>query len=1708
MGLTSGIQRGAVAMALLVTSTMGAVAASPPASAADASASTAGATTETAGAGDFSTSFEAGQPQPELSTVETGQDGPRQQNVTGKSSTNGSLLGSVVSVSASAENAPGEVAANLADANPDSKWLAFASTGWVRYQLGAPAKVVRYSLTSANDSPERDPKNFTLQGSQDGSSWTDLDTQANIDFSGRFAKRSFDVATPDTFVYYRLNVTAVHSGSIVQLADWDISDGTTGTGPATPMITSVGSGPISGFNIKPLVGWTGLKALRYSGGHTADGRGYAWNRLFDVDVPVTSTTELSYKIFPDMVAGDLTYPSTNAAIDLRFTDGTYLSDLSALDAHGVSASPSGQGKGKILYANQWNAVTLEVGRVAAGKTIDRILVGYDNTAAKADTRFGGWIDDLSVAADPAAVDESDLTNFVDTRRGTNASGSFSRGNNLPISALPNGFTFFTPVTNATSQSWEYYYQAQNNAANLPLLQGLAISHEPSPWMGDRNQLSVMPSVATGTPTGNATNRALAFDHKTEVARPDYYKVSLAGGIDAEMTPADHGGVYRFTFPESAAKSHLVVDTVDNNGSFTVNQAGDTLTGWVDNGSGLSAGRSRMFVYGTFDRPSTATGTASGGRTGTRYATFDTSTNHQVELKLATSFISLDQAQRNHALELASRDFDAVHAAAKAAWNARLGVVDVKASSDTNADTQRTTLYSNLYRLNLYPNSQFENTGTAQAPHYQYASPVASKTGSATTTTTNAAIKDGKIYVNNGFWDTYRTVWPAYSLLYPEVAAEIADGFVQQYRDGGWVARWSSPGYADLMTGTSSDVAFADAYVKGVKLPDPLGTYDAAVKNATVLPTSSAVGRKGLDTSIFLGYTSTSTGESVSWGLEGLINDFGIGNMAAALATDPATPAARRAQLAEESQYFLERSTHYVNVFNPKVGFFQGRSADGSYPSTFDPEAWGGDYTETNGWNFAFHAPQDGTGLANLYGGRDALAKKLDTFFSTPETATKPGGYGGTIHEMLEARDVRMGMLGQSNQVSHHIAYMYDWTGQQWKTAEKVREIMRRLYVGTETGQGYPGDEDNGEMSAWYVLSSLGLYPLQVGSSQWAIGSPKFAQATVHRTQGDLVVNAPSNSERNIYVQGVTVNGLKQKSVSIDQSQIKGATTIDFAMGANPSDFGARIQDAPPALTKGTEAPKPLMDATGPGRGTATATDLASGADPKAMFDNTSRTSTAFSSATPTVTFALSGVGQRATWYTITSGPKAGDPSAWRLEGSRDGGATWTVLDTRSDQTFPWRSQTRPFKIALPETYTSYRLVVTATVGAVAPNLSEVEFLTDGSKAQNTQIKVSAAAPFEVTEDTAWSGTVGEFSGGVGGKPVVATATIAWGDGTTSEGTIETGDLGSYTIKGGHTWETPGYYQPRVTVTTANGSSSDVGGVTVHTATIPSYAAGFDSVCIGHVGDTVPCDGDRAGLSREAMTAAGGVPGKLVAVPGTDLGFSIPAIPAGQKDNATGMGQTLAVTLAPGATRLSIIGTATQKNQDTVGTVRFSDGTSVSYPIQFGDWCGSAQFGNIVALEMGYRLNGTGTDSCHAKLFATAPLTIPAGKTVTGITLPTQTGDPGSAGRIHIFAIADNGAALRVQPGADTTTTAKTSTNVDLGTVSGGVPASGDQGYRARVQWGDGTVTEDATVSATGSDGSATISGSHTWAAAGTYSVRVLASDSRSDVLGSLTVTVR
>jgi len=1080
-----------------------------------------------------------------------------------------------------------------------------------------------------------------------------------------------------------------------------------------PMVARVGDGPASGATHRHRAGFTGRHALGFAG--LKDGPGPATHVLFrDLDIEVGPRTRLSYVVLPDL-RGDLRYPSTYVALDLEFADGTHLSDLHATDAHGSDVTARAQGEAKILYADQWNSVRVDVGAVASGRTVVAILLRCDPPDDLLDAAFSGWLDDVALVEEPANVAGPDLVDLVDTRRGTMSSSRFSRGNNVPATAVPNGFSLWVPMTDASSRRWLYEYHAANDGENRPVLQGFGISHQPSPWMGDRNQLVVQPAVGQGTPSADLAARGLPFDHADETARPDLYAVTFAGGLTLAATPTDHGGLLRFGFPADlpGRAAHVLLDTVTTaagEARLTAHPDG-TVTGWVDDGSPLSVGRSRMFVAGAFDRAPVAVGAAAGDRRHARRATFDTTgdAGAVVELRLATSYLSLDQARRALDQELSGRSFDDVQRAARELWQERLGVVEVAGATED----QRVTLYSNLYRLHLYPTSHTENVGTIGSPVLRHASPVVPPVGTSTDTATGAAVVDGRIFVNHGFWDTYRTAWPALALLYPRLTAHLADGFVQQYRDGGWVSRWSSPGYADLMTGTSSDVAFADAYLKGALPTDvALDAYDAALKNATAAPPHAAVGRKGLETSIFLGFTPATTDESVSWGLEGCINDFGIGTMAAALADDPATPDGRRAALREESAYLLDRAGQFGALFDPEVRFFRARGAGGAFTPAarrFDPDDWGGPFTETNAWNFAFHAPHDPRGLANLYGGPAGLEARLDEFFARPEDGTHVGGYGQVIHEMTEARDVRLGMWGVSNQPSHHVPWLYTAVGAPWKAQRILREALRRLFVGSEIGQGYPGDEDNGEMSAWWLFAALGVYPLQVGSPRYAIGSPLFDEVTVHRPEGDLVIRTVKNSLENVYVQSLTVDGEPRDAAWLAHEDLVGGAVIELVMGPEPSTWGTGPDAAPPSLTAGDAPPAPLADVTGAGTVLVEEAGVpADGAAGAVLVDDTSATELTFATRAPVVTWTADGGRPVVARYTLTSGDGA-VPAAWRLEGSNDGVA-WDLLDERSGEAFRWSRQTRPFGVARPDAYARLRLVVTDTAGEGPLRLAQLELL--------------------------------------------------------------------------------------------------------------------------------------------------------------------------------------------------------------------------------------------------------------------------------------------------------------------------------------------------------------------------------------------------------------
>ncbi|MER6163517.1 GH92 family glycosyl hydrolase [Streptomyces violaceorubidus] len=1225
---------------------------------------------------EFSSSFEADDPVPDwTNTVDTGRDGhKRASGVDGGYSTGipGDVTDHVTAVRASAENTGGgEVKENLADAEPTTKWLAFEKTGWVEFDLDAPTRIAKYALTSANDADERDPADWTLKGSADGKTWQTLDTRSGESFGERFQTKTYELAEPAEYRHFRLEITRNHGADILQLADLHLATAAGETPVPEDMLSLVDRGPSGSPTAKAGAGFTGTHALKYAGRHTADGRAYSYNKVFDVDVKVDRGTELSYKIFPSMADGDLDYDATNVSVDLAFTDGTYLSDLGATDQHGFPLTPRGQGDAKILYVNQWNSVRSGIGSVAAGKTVDRILVAYDSP--KGPAKFRGWLDDVEIEQAKRVRPEAHLSDYALTTRGTNSTGGFSRGNNIPATAVPHGFNFWTPVTNAGSLSWLYDYARGNNADNLPTLQAFSASHEPSPWMGDRQTFQVMPSAASGTPDTGREARELAFRHENETARPYYYGVRFENGLKAEMAPTDHAAMMRFTYPGDDAS--VIFDNVTDQAGLTLDKENGTFSGYSDVKSGLSTGATRLFVHGEFD--SKVTGGDSSGVKG--HLRFDAGPDRTVTLRIATSLISVEQAKDNLRQELPERaSFDKVKRDARKQWDRVLGKVEVEGATQD----QLTTLYSSLYRLYLYPNAGHEKVGGT----YKYASPFSKAVKEDTPTETGAKIVDGKVYVNNGFWDTYRTTWPAYSFLTPSKAGELVDGFVQHYKDGGWTSRWSSPGYADLMTGTSSDVAFADAYVKGVDF-DAKAAYDAAVKNATTVPPSSGVGRKGMATSPFLGYTSTETHEGLSWALEGYLNDYGIAKMGEKLYKETGLK-----RYKEESAYFLNRAQDYVNMFDAKAGFFQGKDASGKWrvdSEKYDPRVWGYDYTETNGWGYAFTAPQDSRGLANLYGGRKGLGDKLDAYLSTPETAAPQfvGSYGGVIHEMTEARDVRMGMYGHSNQVAHHALYMYDAAGQPYKTQKNVREVLQRLYTGSDIGQGYHGDEDNGEQSAWFLFSSLGFYPLVMGSGEYAIGSPLFTKATVHLENGrELVVKAPKNSTKNVYVQGLKVNGKRWNSTSLPHSLIAKGGVLEFDMGSKPSSWATGEKAAPPSITEGDEVPTPRSDAiTGKG----------------ALFDNTSATQASVTS----VDLPVSGEGAKAVQYTLTSSAdRAKAPTGWKLQGSADG-TTWRTLDERSGESFAWDRQTRAFSVKSPGTYAQYRLVLDGE-----HTLAEVELL--------------------------------------------------------------------------------------------------------------------------------------------------------------------------------------------------------------------------------------------------------------------------------------------------------------------------------------------------------------------------------------------------------------
>ncbi|OII34024.1 alpha-1,2-mannosidase [Curtobacterium sp. MMLR14_010] len=1019
-------------------------------------------------------------------------------------------------------------------------------------------------------------------------------------------------------------------------------------------------GPTTAVAARDHVGFTSLEGLlveRPAGSDTVDAvvPGFAGRTIRAGD-------RLSWVWFPERTLPDGQDEPTEAdlahfwdatafTLDVVFTDGSRLSD-DARDQYGDALTPAAQDAARKQWVDQWNRREVDLASVT-GRVVDRLEARLGSATPAADDggapdsgvpspALRGWLDDVRIEAPRRPVPTRPL-DHVRTTRGTQASSRFSRGNNAPLVGLPHGGVFGLPMTDAASNRWPYAYQEHNRASdNRPAIQAFATSHIPSPWMGDRGVFQVMPSPLA-RPEVDRTARALAFDHDDELDGPHRYRVALEHGVTAEMTPGEFALGFRFTGVRSIVFDHhgRLLDC-------TVRVEADG-TGVVDAHLDDRPGTPPHFVHVrvpgvTEDHTAVTDGVLAGWFT----VAGDT------DVLLGISTVSPEDARAN--LDAAG-SFDAMRARAEAAWEAELATLEV----DGATDDQLTSLYSGLYRLFLYPNRAGETALTGSPRHRSpygavLAEPIRDEPG--------PEVVDSAMTTTNGFWDTYRTAWPLLGLLTPDTAADLAQGFVEHFHDGGWTPRWSAPGAEDCMTGTTSDTVFGDLVAKGVDGFDVEQAYRSAVKNATVPPRDERVGRKGSLPGAFRGHVDTDTGEGMSWTLDAAINDWSIAVLATALAdrtTDPVGEQRYRA----EAEWFARRSLQYRNVFDRRRGFFIGRRPDGEWREGegHDPDQWGGDYTETNAWGTMFTVPHDGAGIVDLHGGTERFDAAVDRFFATQETGAtdRSGHYGFTIHEMTEARDVRMGMLGLSNQPAHHIPFFPMFTGRHDDAHRVVREAVDRLFVGSDLGQGYPGDEDNGEMSAWYVFATVGLYPLAPASGSYVIVPPSVRRAVLRPVGGSPTVIETAGVGR--FVASVTVDGEPWTSVSIPHAVVVGASRIVVSLSSSPTGWASDTRPVSASEVHGyRDTPvdvlpvgaSPLTDDTG-----RTVTALAAG-------DVVEVPVSVGSASLYTVTVAAAGT---YSWEVALGGAGAG------VDASSGSGA---VVVT--DAVFDWAGQTRVFRL--------------------------------------------------------------------------------------------------------------------------------------------------------------------------------------------------------------------------------------------------------------------------------------------------------------------------------------------------------------------------------------------------------------------------------------------
>ena len=692
--------------------------------------------------------------------------------------------------------------------------------------------------------------------------------------------------------------------------------------------------------------------------------------------------------------------------------------------------------------------------------------------------------------------------YVNPLAGTLSTYNLSTGNTYPAIAVPWGMNAWTPQTGVDGDGWTYRYDATH-------IRGIKQTHQPSPWINDYGAFSLMP--VTGEPVWEENARGSWFSHKAEKATPYYYSVYLADyDVTVELSPSAHAAAFKIRYPKDRP-AYLVVDAYP--GGTVELLDSHTLAGVsVQNHGGVAEGFGNYFVI-TSDAP------LEWVPAGESTALLKLPAGQTVNLQVASSFISGEQARLN--LREAEGGLETVKAAAREAWNAALGRIEIE---DDNLDHLR-TFYSCLYRCLLFPRDLSETDAAGKEVHYSPHS---------------GEVCEGPLYTDTGFWDTFRALLPLVNLVYPETASRIQQGLVNHYKESGFLPEWASPGHRGCMVGNNSASVVADAYLKGIRGQDMDLLWEAVTHGAhAVHPQVSSTGRLGWQLYDSLGYVPCDAGiaESAARTLEYAYDDWCIARLGEALGRPEA-----------ELVPYKAAAQNYRNLFDPEYGLMNGRRADGSFRRPFNPLKWGGDFTEGNSLHYTWSVFHDIPGLMQLMGGPEAFAAQLDSVFTMPPLYDD-SYYGFPIHEIVEMTVMGMGNYAHGNQPIQHMLYLYDWAGQPWKTQTRVREVMEKFY--SPWADGYCGDEDNGQTSAWYVFSALGFYPVCPGSNEYALGSPLFRKATVHLPGGDLVIDAPENSADNCYVSKLKLDGKAWNSPFLPHEVLADGTRLQFSLAAFP-----------------------------------------------------------------------------------------------------------------------------------------------------------------------------------------------------------------------------------------------------------------------------------------------------------------------------------------------------------------------------------------------------------------------------------------------------------------------------------------------------------------------------------------------------------------------------